>query len=227
MRILSILILLVVLLLALSYWLPIEGAWLDPFLSAYFSRKFGINVSVHHARIERWRRTHFDSADISAAPDSPKLHSGPGLMELKAFPFRTQGREETVVVMENLTVPADFYKKAALSLLTKMDLSEQALTVDRLRLSISRAEAGIGYHLVECVSKDFRLQGGVTVNKSKIHRIHLLLLLHNPLLERFPALFRSRLIRRPDDWQGLRVLYHPHTLTAIGGKGPFFKADWS
>ncbi len=212
--------------LALSYWMPVEGPWIDTMLSRRFSGKLHIKIWVHHASVRRWRNIDFDSLDLEVATSSSTLHSGPGNIRLKAFPWPTRDREEAVVVMRHLVIPADLSHKFPSPFLSKIEILNQTFVADKIKLSISRANAGIGYHLLECVSKEFNLKGGVIIAESKVSRVHALLLIRENILNKLPVLFRSRLIQRPEGWRGLRVLYHRNTLTAIGAKGPFFRANW-
>lgn len=227
MKPLSIFLSLVLFALALTYWLPMEGSWLDESLSRYFSAKFHTELEVHHAKVTRWRIIDFKSLNISVTPDFPKILSGAGRMELKSFPWPTSGREEAVIVIHQLEVPADLYRKAAIPFLPQAETLGPVLTIDRLKLSISHSAVGTNYHLLEAVSKDFRLQGGMTIADSKVSRVHALLFLPASTLDTLPDSFRTRLIQRSNGWMGLRVLYSRHMLTAIGANGPFFKANWS
>lgn len=207
-------------------WIPIKGAWVDSFVSGYFSRRLDISLGFHGVRIRHWDSIDFEALEASRDSASPRWTSGAGTIHFKHFPFLSPDGEEAVVRVEQLTLPAGSYKNIPLSFFGRKDLLARSLTVEHIKLSLSNRTEGFSCHLLRCDSKSIHARGGFKTGRSGIVRVHALLLFPAVTFEKLPAEFRSRFIQRTGGWQGLRILYSRHILTAVGAKGPFFRAQW-
>ncbi len=211
-------LLLVVIALALSTRVTWEGGWVDSAVSAFFSKRSGLTLRFRRASVKHWNRVRFDSLEIFTDAHPGPVVSGPGLVKL--------GKGELVLQLEDLVFPAGFIPSGSVPFLSKADFLNRPLSMERFKVSVTQKPGRLGYHLLECASSELNLKGGLTLGSSGILKLHALIFISDPLLEGVSRQLRSRLIQRSQGWLGVRVQYHAHKLTALGGQGPFFEADW-
>ena len=213
---------------ASSYWWTIHGSWLDRSVSFLISRKLHVNVRVRHVEIKRWSNLSFDSLVVTSNQGESWINTDEGEIAAQPLFFFSKPPRALYFHFKHVIVFSAFYSsKGGLTIPFALPKwLEDSLVINEIRWRMMQNHSRMGVQILDYHSPSLGLRGGVRFEGKQIHKMHVVISASDELLRRLPGILRSRLLTVSNGWQGARIIYCNHVLTAIGHQGPFFKFQW-
>ncbi len=214
------------LLLAVSFWVPWEWAWVDRISSEFLSRSLGVSVHVHHVKVRRWSMISFDSIELAFANEKASLRSGAGSIRFSGSGFfeRTPPMD---IELNHVSVPESLTRRIPFLPLPPSNTARSSLRVDRLRAYVLQKKKYFIVHLLEFSSKEIEAKGGIKyTDDGKVDKAHVVLFFSRAVVERLPESIWPRIVTSQEGKGRIRFIISKQTLTVIGVHGPLLKAQW-
>lgn len=212
--------------LAMTYWLPVRGLWVDLAVSRRISQKVGLPVTLVNTRIIHWSQIQFDLMTLTGRNNNVWVVSGKGRIERPiALPW-DKGVLRTKITLDDFAILEDFYRSLpAIGWISGRAFNDP-IFAHRIQMVLSERDQTLQAHLIRFDSVEVFLSGGVQVVGRELLKAHAFLFLPDEKFEKIPKEARSQMIRRKNQWRGVHLLLRRHSLTVIGASGPFFQAEW-
>ena len=163
--------LLVVVWLALGspFWINqavshLRGHWLDRSISEVLSERYGAHVEVRNVRFSRWSDIHFESIRVDSLEGQPLIRSSRGRLSLKNMALWKKMVFETEIRLQGIEFMKDYYQRFP-NFKTWGFLVKKPIQVEELRLRVVQDRAQTSVGVLECESRDIRVNGGLMLDK--------------------------------------------------------------
>lgn len=142
----------------------LRGPWLDGSVSEVLSERYGAHVRVRNVRFSRWSDIHFESIRVDSLEGRPLLRSSQGRLSLKNIALWKKMVFETEVRLQKIEFMKDYYQRFP-NFKTWSFLVQKPIRVEELRLRVVQDRVQTVVGVLECASRDIRVDGGLTLNK--------------------------------------------------------------
>lgn len=146
--------------------IPLQGAWLDHALSDSLSRKYDLRIGVKHTKITRLFNIQFESLKVDSKQGSPLIRAASGTLRLKKFGWTGGPRLELKMSLNNADFFRDYYKNSKAFENPLSGFVRKPLSVKSLDLLLVQRTAGLELRILDSVSPDVRLSGGLVVERT-------------------------------------------------------------
>ncbi len=209
-----------------SFWLTLEGLWLDKAVSVWTSHRFHVRAKLNRVRVVHWTQAHFDSLDVASEAGNRLVSTGAGEIRFLRIPVLKQRDFVSEFQLEKVVLFADFYKIFLTTPFPIPQYVQEASVVDRLRFRLAHRNHQTDIRILQCDSSEIFAAGGIRLEGKQMKKLHLALFVSEGLSRRLPKLLRQRLIQMRGSWVGAHILFCKNVITLVGQNGPFFKAQW-
>jgi len=142
----------------------LRGPWLDRSVSEILSEKYGADVKVRNVHFSRWSDIHFESIRVDSLEGQPLIRSTRGRLSLKNIALWKKMVFETEIRLQGIEFMKDYYQRFP-KLKTWGFLVKKPIQVEELRLRVVQDRAHTLVGVLECESKDVRVNGGLLLDK--------------------------------------------------------------
>jgi hypothetical protein len=194
----------------------------DLLASAVFTRALGTPLRFKEVRLTHWSSIQFQSLEIQGFRGTYALSGGAGRVIFLEKGRRLQWN------LSDLKVPYEIIHAIPMVAGLMASPAGAVFSMDEVKLCVKKSTGQVTtYHILNARSKTIRVRGGVRMDGRRFQKAHFLVMCSNDFFENLPRQLRANMIRKPDDWKGLRMVLFGDELTLIGPRGPIFKAQWT
>ncbi|HTL69820.1 MAG TPA: hypothetical protein VL404_00870 [Candidatus Eisenbacteria bacterium] len=211
---------------AFTYYAGLQGPGVDRIVSEIVSRRAGFPVQLLDVHITRWKDVRFGLLSLEAEGGKTLLAAGQGRILFEKVAFVKGDRSRVHLELNDVAILEGLYQKSSLFRWASKDVYSDPIYVSRAELLLIESADAVEAHLTRFDSEDVLLGGGLRMEKGKVVKVNVQILLPEMRFEKVPKELRARMIRRADRWRGVRLEYFRNTLTVFGSGGPVFKARW-
>ncbi|GEM_PF-2618357 len=221
-------------LLAASFWIPWQGAWVDRAASMFLSRTLGVSVRCHNVKVPAWpagRRgwpmISFDSGEVAFAGKEARIHSGPGTIRFGGWRFLKGSPRTITIELRQVSLPESLYRRIPFSPLQALNAGQGSIMIDRLKLYVVQKKKQAVAHLLQLTSNEIEARGGIQYeDRRKVDKAHVVLFFQKAITEKLPESLQARVLSSQGGEGRIRFIFSGQTLIVIGVHGPLLKAQW-
>ncbi len=142
----------------------LRGEWLDRSVSEVLSEKYAAHVQVQNVRFNGWSDIQMESIRVDSPQGQPLIRSSRGRLSLKNIALWKKMILETEIRLEGIEFMKDYYRPLP-NFKTWGFLFKKPIKVDELRLRVVQSQTQTLVGVLDCESKDVRVNGGLMFDK--------------------------------------------------------------
>jgi hypothetical protein len=155
------------------------------------------------------------------------LPTGHGRVDFYGFLEPSAKPRVIVYSVKDVAILEPLYAKLPIISLISKYIFKNPVYLSEMKFVMKTSPAGTSLRILRFYSDEVWVMGGVRFENRKLVRANLLIAVPAASYEKLPKELRARMMRRKEGWRAVRITFGGNVFTAVGPKGPFFRASWS